>query len=281
MRKLILAAMMMVMLVTTGCTVVPPGEVGVKVNLLGDSRGVSKEALVSGAAFYIPFTTRIVKYPIYANRVSFTHDTKEGNPVNEEITFNTKDSVPVNIDVAITYQLQEKAVPEFYTKFRCDKIQTFTHGFLRDSARNIITKLGSEYNFDEINGVKKEEFLAKVGKDLNAGMNTYGVTIIQFGLIGSLRPPQALLEAVNAKTQAIQKSIQVENEVRQAEAEAKKKVAIATGESAANKALASSLDPKLLEWERLQIEKIRATRWNGVMPSTMLGSGATTLLNLK
>ena len=95
------------------------------------------------------------------------------------------------------------------------------------------------------------------------------MSIQQFGLIGSLRPPQALLEAVSAKTKAIQDSIRTENEVRSAQAEAKKRVAIAEGEAAANRALVASIDPKLLDWERLKLQKDAIAKWNGVMPTVM------------
>jgi len=120
------------------------------------------------------------------------------------------------------------------------------------------------------------------GKLLDDTIRQYGVNIQQFGLIGSLRPPQALLDAVNAKTRAIQKSIQVENEVRAAQAEAKKKIAIAEGEAAANRALASSLEPRLLEWEKLKIMREQITKWNGKMPDVFAaGSGQGLLLNIQ
>lgn len=132
-----------------------------------------------------------------------------------------------------------------------------------------------------MNGIRKEEFLQRAGKELNENVRQYGVNIQQFGLIGSLRPPQALLEAVNAKTQAIQRAIQTENEVRAAQAEAKKKVAIAEGEAAANRALASSLEPRLLEWERLKIMREQINKWNGKMPDVLnAGSGSGMLLTL-
>ena len=254
--------------------VIEPGYTGIKINRLVN-RGITGENIVTGFVFYNPIQSSIVVYPTFIQRVAWTHDVHEGSPRNEELTFNTKDSVPVNIDVAVSYQIDAIRVPDFYTKFRADNVDSFTHGFLRDTTRNIVAQIGSEYTFDEVNGARKEEFLAKVGKTLDETIKTYGITVQQFGLIGSLRPPQALLEAVNAKTQAIQKSIQVENEVRQAEAEAKKKVAIANGEAAANRALASSLDPKLLEWEKLQIMRQQIIKWNGQMPSV---TGASNLL---
>ena len=260
--------------------VIEPGYTGIKINRLVN-KGVSREDIVNGFIFYNPIQTSVVMYPTFIQRVAWTHDKAEGRPINEELTFNTKDSVPVNIDVAVSYQLEAARVPDFYTKFRADNIDSFTHGFLRDSTRNIVANIGSEYTFDEINGTKKEDFLARVGKALNENVRQFGVTIQQFGLIGSLRPPQALLEAVNSKTQAIQKSIQIENEVRSAQAEAKKRVAIAEGEAAANRALASSLEPRLLEWERLKIMREQITKWNGQMPNVMSGSGQGMLLNIQ
>jgi len=260
--------------------VIEPGYTGIKINRLVN-KGVTREDIVNGFIFYNPIQTSVVIYPTFIQRVAWTHDKAEGKPINEELTFNTKDSVPVNIDVAVSYQLDAARVPDFYTKFRADNIDSFTHGFLRDSTRNIVANIGSEYTFDDINGTKKEEFLARVGKALNENVRQFGVNIQQFGLIGSLRPPQALLEAVNSKTQAIQKSIQIENEVRSAQAEAKKRIAIAEGEAAANRALASSLEPRLLEWERLKIMREQITKWNGQMPSVMTGGGQGLLLNIQ
>lgn len=259
--------------------IIPPGYTGIKVNRLVD-RGISHEDTVTGFVFYNPVQTQLVIYPTFIQRVVWTHDLNEGNPINEELTFNTKDSVPVNLDVAVSYALSAQRVPDFYVKFRADQIQTFTHGFLRDTARNVVVAVGSEYTFDDVNGPKKEEFLDRIAKQLDAKVNVYGVGIQQFGLIGSLRPPQSLLEAVSAKTKAIQDSIRTENEVRSAEAEAKKRVAIAEGEAAANRALVASIDPKLLDWERLKLQKDAIGKWNGVMPTVMSSSGSGMLFNI-
>ena len=260
-------------------TIIPPGYTGIKINRLVD-RGITREDVVTGFVFFNPIQSAIVIYPTFVQRVVWTHDLKEGNPVNEELTFNTKDSVPVNIDVAVSYMLDIERVPDFYTKFRADRIETFTHSYLRDTARNVVVSVGSEYTFDDINGSHKEEFLDRVAKELNARVLPLGVAIQQFGLVGALRPPQSLLEAVNAKTRAIQDSIRTENEVRAAQAEAKKRVAIAEGEAAANRALASSLDDRLLAWERLKLQRTAIEKWNGQMPSVMGGESGGMLFNI-
>ena len=252
--------------------IIQPGYTGIKINRL-ISKGISHEDTVTGFVFYNPIQTQLIVYPTFIQRVVWSRDKNEGNPMNEELTFNTKDSVPVNLDVAVSYGLDPNQVPAFYTQFRADRIESFTHGYLRDTARNVVVAIGSEYNFDDINGAKKEEFLERIAKELNRRVAGLGVTIQQFGLIGALRPPQALLDAVSAKTRAIQDSIRTENEVRSAQAEAKKRVAIAEGEAAANRALLLSLDEKLFEWERLKMQREAIQKWNGVAPQIMGGSG--------
>lgn len=260
-------------------TIIPPGYTGIKINRLVD-RGITRENVVTGFVFFNPIQTSIVIYPTFVQRVVWTHDVNEGSPSNEELTINTKDSVPVNLDVAVSYMLDSQRVPEFYTQFRADSISGFTHGYLRDTARNVVVAVGSEYTFDDINGAKKEEFLGRVSKELNARVQPLGVSVQQFGLVGALRPPQSLLEAVNAKTKAIQDAIRTENEVRAAQAEARKRVAIAEGEAAANRALASSLDERLLSWEQLKLQKVAIEKWNGEMPSVLSGSGQGMLFNI-
>jgi regulator of protease activity HflC (stomatin/prohibitin superfamily) len=259
--------------------IIPPGYTGIKVNRLVD-KGITHEDTVTGFVFYNPVQTQLIVYPTFIQRVVWTHDLLEGSPANEELTFNTKDSVPVNLDVAVSYGLEAEQVPIFYTKFRADHIETFTHGYLRDTARNVVVSIGSEYNFDDINGAKKEEFLDRIAKELNKRVSNLGVNIQQFGLIGALRPPQQLLEAVNAKTRAIQDSIRTENEIRSAQAEAKKRVAIAEGEAAANRALLLSLDTKLFEWEKLKLQHEAIQKWNGVSPSVMGSGGGGMLFNI-
>lgn len=284
MRKLILLVAAVVTMMLTGCMqTIEPGHTGIKVNKVGDNRGVSKENLVSGWVFYFPITTKMIEYPTFNQRVAWTNRVEEGTPVNEELSFQTKDNVPVTMDMAVNYTLLESKVPEFYTKFRADDIQFFTHGFLRDQARNAVTQIGSEYAFDDVNGVKKEEFLIRVNQYLAKAVGEYGVVIAANGvsLIGAMRPPENLKNAINARVQAIQDSIKAENELRTYKANAAKAVAQAEGEAAAMRAKSSSITPQFMELKKLEIQEAWIKKWSGALPSTMLGSNTQTLMQIK
>ena len=283
MKKVILAVFLLAsMLVTSGCmTTIEPGHVGIKINKVGDNRGVSKENLVSGWVFYLPITTKIVEYPVFNQRVVWSADKHEGNPTDESITFQTKDNVPCNIDVSVNYTLLEHKVPEFYTKFRADKIGMFTHGFMRDAARNAATQIGSEYDFDSINGSKKEEFLSRLNLFLIKSVADYGVQVSGINLIGAIRVPDNLKQAINARVQSIQDAIKSENDLRKMKAEAAKSVAQAEGEAASMRAKSSSITPQFMALKELEIKQAWVAKWDGKLPVTSLGAGTNTLVNLK
>lgn len=282
MKNLMLLVIMLFSLVAAGCMqTVEPGYTGIKINKVGDNRGVSKESLVSGWVFYLPITTKIIEYPTFNQRVVWSQSKGEGNPVDESITFQTKDNVPCNIDVAVNYTLLEAKVPEFYTKFRADNIELFTHGFMRDQARNAASQIGSEYDFDSINGVKKEEFIQRLNQFLVKSVVEYGVQVSGMNLIGAIRVPANLTNAINARVQSIQDAIKSENDLRKMKAEAAKQVAQAEGEAAAMRAKSASITPQFMELKRLEIEEARIAQWDGKMPVTMLGSGSSTLFQLK
>ena len=282
MKKLMMLFSICLMVFVMGCTSIEPGHTGIKISKVGGNRGVTKDNLTTGWVFYLPITTKIIEYPTFNQRVAWTASTNEGKPQNEELSFQTKDNIPVSMDIAVNYTLSESKVPEFYTKFRCDDITTFTHGYLRDQARNAVSEMGSEYSFDDVNGPKKEEFLSKVNEYLSKSVAEYGVQINKngFSLIGAMRPPENLRNAIAGRAQAIQDSIRVENELRKMKAEAAKAVAQAEGEAASMRAKSASITPQFMELKKLEIQEKAIAKWKGDVPSTMTGNGTGLMFNI-
>jgi regulator of protease activity HflC (stomatin/prohibitin superfamily) len=248
-----------------GRTVIAPGHVGIVVNSYGTDKGVSSYPVVTGVTWYNPITTSILEYPTFVQTAKWTKDPNEGSPVNEETTFTTGDQMVVSMDLSLSYHLVTEKVPAFYVKFRSDDINAFTHGFLRNIARDKCNERGGKYKIEQIMG-DNADFLTTVRADIQKEIEPFGVVLDQFGPIGAPRPPQAVIESINAKVQATQLAITAENQLRQAEAEAKKRVAAAEGEAKANTILSNSINPNLLEWQRLDIQRGLMFKWNGVLP---------------
>ena len=286
MTKYIQAVLSVVLLLTlSGCyTVVQPGHVGIKVNLSGGEKGVQDLPLTTGRVFYNPLTETVLDYPTFVRTVSWTKTKDEGHPTDESITFTTKDQLAVNADISLSYSIMSARVPSFYVKFRNDDLDQFTHGFLRNVARDQFNETAGKYSIEQIMG-DNEDFIKTVRERVQKEVESVGVKIEQFGFIGAARPPDAVIAAINQKIQATQDAIKVENQVRQTQAEAAKNIAKAEGdakatiaraegEAKANQLRAQSITANILEWERLSATREAIAKWNGA-PSMINGSGGS------
>lgn len=285
----LIALVLAAAILAASCVRIPPGYVGVKVNLAGSSRGVEDTPTATGWVFFNPLLTKVYEYPTFVQTAKWTKDPNEGRPENEEITFTNKDNMVIAADISLSYSLQPEKVPHFYVKFRNDDLTMFTHGFLRNMARDCFNEHAGKFAVEQIMG-DNAPFLKEVRLCLQDQMTPIGVSIEQFGFIGAPRPPQAIVDAINSKAQAQQIALQKQNEIVQFQAEAAKRVAEAEGqakaqiaraegEAQANRLLSASINPTLIEWRKLEIQAKTVEKWNGIRP-TVEGSGSGLLLQL-
>jgi regulator of protease activity HflC (stomatin/prohibitin superfamily) len=286
--------LVLIILFFAGCaTRIGPGRVGIKVDLAGTQRGVEDLPIRTGWVFYNFLSSTIIEYPTSIQTAKWTKDLNEGSSTNEEMSFNTKDGLTVYGDLSVSYHLEAAKVPAFYVKFRNDDIDQFTHGFLRNVARDAINRTGSQYTVQEIMGEKKSELELNSRRDLQQQVNDIGVVIDQFGFIGSPRPPSSVIDAINQKVQAQQIAVQKQNELVQsqadaaklvaaAEGQAKAQVAIANGEAESNRVRAASISENIIKWQQLAVTDRWIEKWNGQVPSVETGgSSPGMLLNIK
>jgi regulator of protease activity HflC (stomatin/prohibitin superfamily) len=267
-----------VILFTTCTKRIDPGFAGIEVDLYGGNKGVQSYSLRTGMVFYNPLTTMIVTYPVFVQTAIWTRSVEEGKAANEEITFNSKEGLVITGDVNLSYQLDEKMVPEFYVKFRQDNLDHFTHGIMRNLTRDAFNEEAVNFSVEELYGVKKEEFLNNVKARVNNNISVYGIKIEQFGFVGALRIPENVINALNAKIEATQNAIKAENVLRQTEAEAQQQITRAKGASEANRLLTSSISQQLIEWRRLEINEKALAKWNGAVPEVMSGTTGNNMI---
>ncbi len=279
MKHILSAILVAVSLFIGGCTTINPGHVGIVVNNLGSNRGVQDYTPTTGFVTYNPVTTSIVEYPTYVQTVKWTANPHEGGlndkgpgTENESITFTTKESVAVNADISLSFQLLQKDIPSFYVKFRSDDIANFAYGFLHNVTRDAMMEVSGHYTVENIMG-DNEAFLHEVRARIQGQLTPIGVEIQQFGFIGAPRPPEQIIASINAAQQAKYAAIQSENELAKTRADAAKKIAEADGLAKANQVLASSITDKLLEKQRLDIQDRWIARWDGHRAQQEINTG--------
>jgi regulator of protease activity HflC (stomatin/prohibitin superfamily) len=269
-------------------TRIEAGYVGVEVNLAGSQRGASEIPVRTGWVFYSPLTTQIIEFPTYVQTVKWTKNVDEGNPLNEEMGFNSKEGMEIFADVSLSYAIEPSKVPDFYVKYRVNNLDRFTHGILRDIVRNSLNEVASTYTVEDVYGEKKAEFLGKVEHQIQEKVSNVGVGVQQFGFIGAPRVPSVIAQAITAKAQAIQEAERAKNELATTQAEAAKKIAEsegdaksqvtrAQGEADSNRIRLSSLTPQMLELKRLENQRALIEKWNGQLPTVQSGQGGLLL----
>lgn len=245
---------------------ISPGYVGVVVDMLGDNKGVEAKELHVGMHWIAPWKT-VYQFPIFEQ-----NDTWEGN---DGFSFQTSEGMACSADIGITYHLRSESIPLIFQRYRRG-MDEITHVFIRNYIRDAINRSASKTKIEDLYS-GKEGFFEEVERHVRADLSPLGMELSRIYLIGRFHFPANVIAALNAKIEANQRAQQRENELREAEAEAKKQVAKAEGqakclmlqaesEAKANKVLAASVTEELISWQAVQ-------KWDGRL-SIVTGSGS-------
>lgn len=249
------------------CSQVPAGNVGVKVYLLGGSKGVDHEVLGVGR-YWIGMNEQLFIFPTFQQNYVWTKSPHEGKADDESITFQTAEGMIVNADIGISYHINPEKVSVIFQKYR-KGVDEITDVYLRNYVRDELNRLASSMTVEEVYGKGKVKLFSDAKKTLASNLNDEGIVIDNLYLIGSFRLPSNVEAALNSKIEATQKAQQRENEVAEARAQAEKEIAIAKGVAESNRIKAQSLSAPLIEWEKVQ-------KWDGKLPQVQ-GSGSAIL----
>lgn len=248
---------------------VPAGHVGVKVYLLGSSKGVDHEILGVGR-YYIGYNEQLFLFPTFQQNYVWSASPNEGKKHDESIEFGARGGVDVHANIGISFHVAPDHVAEVFQKYRegVDEIRDIP---LRNSVRNSFQKRASSYEIEQLYGDAKAKLLNDVEVDVQKEFGPLGIVIDSLSLVGNFKLPDNVTAALNAKIEAQQRAQQRENEVAEAKAQAEKDVAEATGTAKANQIKMQSLNATLLQWEAIK-------KWDGKLPQ--VSGAATPFINL-
>ncbi len=278
-----IALLAFVVMIGTACTRVEPGYTGIEVNLHGSERGVSAENIVTGRVYFNPWTTNIYEFPTFVQQFTWTANRTEGSSNDDSITFNSREGVVVNADIFVAYAFEAHMVPSIFQEFR-QEAEVITQTYVRGQVRDAFSRAASTMPIIQIYGEGKGPLLVEVIEDLRTNLGPKGFRFDNVSFVGALRVPENVKKSIDRVIQAQNEAAEAEARVAQRYFEAQQNVALAQGDydaailrAKANKELAASLSPTLIQYEQLQMLK---EKWDGVMPKAMLGSGSQTLLSL-
>ena len=277
--KLVLGIIVGVVLAFTlmsGCERIDAGHVGVKVNLYGSGKGVDDVTECTGWVFYNPLSTKIYEFPTYMQHKEYTRTDEKDN----SFIVNSKDGSEFHVSPIVNYSIQREKVPFIFAKYRRELV-SIEEGFLKTTIYDAFRMTANSYTAEELIS-NRQVFENKVRSTLDSNLVKEGFIISQ--LTSNLGYPETFKKAIEAKNNAVQTALTAENQVKTAEANAKIQEAKAQGnanamltqakaEAEANRLKQQTITPMLLQLEWIN-------KWNGVLPTTQLGSGSNTMYSI-
>ena len=238
-------------------TIVPTGHIGV-VTLYSK---VQDKYLDAGFHFIAPFVENVHDVDI---RTQKYQNTVEGS---------AKDLQIVNMTVSINYQIKPEKASELYANVGENYNDTLLNPALQSGLKAAIAK----YTAEEM-VTKRSEVAASIEEELNSRLEQYFlISAVNLENIGFTEEFNA---AVEAKTTNQQKAEAEKAQLEIIKVQNEQKINTAEAEAKVREFQSQSVTEQSLEQLRLENQRAMIEKWNGVMPTYMLGENANALFNL-
>ena len=286
-NRFLLVLMAVFAIAITACTPVPAGNVGLLVDTLGSDKGSIKVLPIG--RYWVGMYEELYIFPTFKQTVTWqTEGTNtKGESVNESISFQADGGMKINADFGVTFTVAPDKVEHLFLTYRRG-INEIADTYLRNYVRDALVTTASSMPVEALYGSGKAKLIDDVTEMVRSKVSAEGILIEDIYVIGDMRLPAAVIEAINSKSTATQAAMRAENELRTSEAEAKKNVAAARGraeallveaeaQAKANQLMSQSLTPQLVELEQIkretEVQKQWIEKWNGTTPQTVTGEG--------
>ena len=244
------------------------GNKGLKVNLVGNQRGVSSYQYKTGWVVYNTWTEQILEFPIYQQHIEY----------DDQIVI-LKGGFSATIKPTFNYSLKENAIGDMFVNLR-KPITDIEQFWLKNAIVGAVNDEANKWEVDSIFN-HRQAFESAIVVECNTRLSKW-FNVSQ--LRTNITPPEALQESIIAKTKSIQQAQASEQQALAAIADGKRKIAVARADSAETvinaSAKAKAMDLTQQKLTSLYVEYKKVEKWDGRMPTTVAG-GSGTFLNIK
>lgn len=244
------------------------GHKGIIVNLSGSERGVQNYQYKTGWVMYNTWFKQVLEFPTFQQHIEY----------DDQVVI-TKGGFSATIKPSFNYSLKDNNIGDMFVNLRLG-IKEIEQGWLKTAIIGAVNDVANTWEVDSIFS-HREQFENNIKTECNKRLAKW-FDVSQ--LRTNITPPEALQDAIIAKTKSIQQAQASEQQALAAIADGKRKIAVARADSAETiinaKAAALAVKLKQQELTPLYVEYVKWNSWDGKLPSTMAG-GSGTLLNIK
>jgi regulator of protease activity HflC (stomatin/prohibitin superfamily) len=183
----------------------------------------------------------------------------------------TKDLQVVHTDIVVNFRLDPQKVPHIYKEYGLNVDEKVLGPGINEAFKSVT----GHYTSEEL-VTKRDLVSAEILQHLVAKMAPFNITVSNISLV-NFGFSAEYQKAIEAKVISVQQTAKAQQDLERIKVEAASRIAQADGEAKAIAIQAAAIQSNgganyvALQW----IEK-----WNGALPSTMLGGDTKTLMNI-
>jgi regulator of protease activity HflC (stomatin/prohibitin superfamily) len=225
--KTLKTSMILIIMTTLmgSCTIIRPGQVGVKQRL----GKLSDKTYSQGSVLFNPFITKVIKTDVQINNIELS------------LSLPSKEGLSIVAQISILYRIEPDKVPQVIRTLGSDYEDIISNVF-RSASADVCSKYfakdmhsGMRAEIEESIRVKMSETLAEQGIIVNAV------------LMKSIQLPAGLANSIEQKLQAEQDAMRMEFILQQERLEAERKIIEAEGTRDAQKILSEGLTDNIIK----------------------------------
>ncbi len=201
---------------------------------------------------------------------------------------STSDQQPVKVSLTVRYSILPDKVSEVYEKYSHDGDLS---SYVQTATQEVFKAVTARYNAPDLIA-KRSQVSVDINQALRQKLEMYGAQVINIDM-RNFAFSDTYMHAINEKVTQEQLRLAAENKVKTVEAEQRAKVVTAEAEANAlkaqadgeayatvkaataqaealrvqNEALARSKE--VLELRRIEVERVKAEKWNGQLPQNI------------
>jgi len=212
---------------------------------------------------------------------------------------STSDTQPVRVSMTVRYSIATDRVSEVFEKYSHDGNLS---SYVQTATQEVFKAVTAKYSAPDLIA-QRAKVSGDIGTALREKLSLYGAQVINIDM-RNFSFSDSYMHAINEKVTQEQLRLGAENKLKTVEAEQKQKVAIAEAEASAlraqadgrayadlkvataqaaalkvqNEALAQNKD--VLELRRIEVERVKADRWDGKLPQNIYAGAPIPFFNV-
>ncbi len=245
------------------CSQVETGEVGVKTSF----GKVDGNALSPGLYWYMPGISRI---NILSTRVQ---------TVEQDSQAASKDLQNVQTQLTLNYHLGTQDPVSHFVRLGADQT-TIENSIVKPAMSETFKAVVAQFNAEEL--ITKRETVSNYITDtLNKKLKQYDLYVDSIS-VTNFKFSDAYAQAIEQKQVAEQNANKAKNDLQRINVEAQQTIVRAQAQAQAMQLQKQVATPELIQLKQLEIQSQMISKWNGQLPTYMMGSNNPTsmLLNV-